>query len=119
MSNTLPNDPLNPTRSTYDPNTREEVNREQVAPVKSRSGGTGALIAAVVLVLAVIGFALYSGSDDATAPEATTPPAASQMEQAPATPAEPAAPAAPATPDTGGATNDSAPAPAPAPAPAQ
>lgn len=112
----------NPANSKPDPRI---VNR-----VESRSGGSGMLIAGVVLVLAVIAYFVFApGNETTVAPPtepAATQPATPPAAEAPVTPAPdamaPAAPADPATPapDSMAPAEPAAPAPAtPAPAPAQ
>ncbi|SFT39088.1 hypothetical protein [Mesorhizobium sp. YR577] len=93
--------------------------------VQSRSGGSGILIAAIVLVLAVIAYFIFVPTTPNSPVEQATPPAATETAPATPVPATPApdatAPAAPATPATPApdATAPAAPAPAePAPAPA-
>lgn len=110
MANTPnPNDPFNPVPPT---GTDPRVDRTTV--VQSRSGGSGWLIALVVVILAVVAYYVFGRSGEAPAP--AEPPAASTPAPAPA-PAEPMKPAEPAP-----APAEPAPAPAPAepaPAPAQ
>lgn len=103
----LTGEPRYTAANTGDP--RTTINR-----VESRSGGSGVLIAAVVLVLALIAYFVFApGSDQAVAP---TDPAVT-TEPAPADPAAPApdatAPADPAAP----APDSTAPADPAAPAP--
>lgn len=128
----LSSDPrLNPANS-QDPRVVDNRN-----VVESRGAGSGVLIAAVVLVLAIIAYFVFApGTDTAVTPTddtATTEPATPAPDAtAPATPAPdatapapdataPAAPADPATPAPDAtAPAEPAPAPAePAPAPAQ
>ena len=97
------------------------ANAQMVNRFESRTGGTGILIAAVLLVLALVAyFAFATGDDTAVAPG---DPAVTEQ-PADATPAPDAtAPADPAPADTAPAPDATAPAPttdpAPAPAPAQ
>jgi hypothetical protein len=117
----LSSDPrLNPANS-QDPRVVDNRN-----VVQSRGAGSGVLIAAVVLVLAVIAYFVFApGTDTAVTPTGdavTTEPATPAPDAtAPATPAPDAtAPATPAPDATAPAEPAPAPAePAPAPAPAQ
>jgi hypothetical protein len=125
-------DPLNPAplsaADPYNPDPRNPANSQEpriVNRVETRSGGSGVLIAAVVLVLAVIAYFVFAPASNETVvpadPAVTTEPATpapAPDATAPAAPdaTAPAAPADPATP----APDATAPAPAaPAPAPAQ
>jgi hypothetical protein len=123
-------DPADPvSRAGVDPlvDPRVAPANSQIPPsertvVKQRSGGSGVLIAAVVLVLAVIAYFIFAPGAEAPAP-ATDQPATTSEPAAPAPEATPApdatAPAAPAdtAPPAPDATAPAAPAEPAAPAP--
>ena len=109
---------------TYDPNLQQrpmesDPNNPRSTIAKS-GGGTGFLVAGIIIAALVIGgYFFFNRSDVGMSPTAPTPPAATETTPAPATPEPPAATApqptapAPAEPAPAPAT------PAPAPAPAQ
>jgi hypothetical protein len=103
-------DPIDPAPRSVDPLSPDPrltpANSEQpqtFTRVEQRSGGTGVLIAAVVLVLALIAYFAFAPATDDTAvvpadPAVTEQPAAPAPDAtAPAAPADPAAPAPDAT----------------------
>ncbi|WP_271897668.1 hypothetical protein [Candidatus Phyllobacterium onerii] len=112
---------------TYDPNLQQrpvttdplDPTRPNSTVVTNKSGGSGFLIAGIIIAALVIGgYYFLNRSDVGMSPTAPTPPAATDTTTpAPATPEPPAATAptapAPAEPAPAPAT------PAPAPAPAQ
>lgn len=149
MANRTPDrrpDPLDPEARTTDPLAPDPrlspANVQTVNRVESRTAGTGILIAAVVLVLALIAYFAFAPGDDADvapeapvteqpadtapAPDATAPAAPADTAPAPdaTAPAAPSDTTAPAPSDTtapapeSSAPAETAPAPAPEPAPA-
>jgi len=118
-------DPMNPVPPADHLNPATERRVDNSTVVQSRTGGSGILIAAIVLVLAVIAYFIFVPSTPNSPVEPASPPAATESAPATPAPATPApdatAPAAPATPTTPApeSTAPAAPAPAePAPAPA-
>jgi hypothetical protein len=130
-------DPTDPDRPPTDPLAPDPrlspANSQTVNRFESRTGGTGILIAAVVVVLALIAYFAFAPGDDTTvapdgsavtetapAPDATAPAAPSDTAPAPdaTAPAAPSDSTAPAPSDSTAPAPDST-APAPAPAPAQ
>lgn len=121
-------DPLNPDpRGNPPPHPASDPTRAGVDParvdnrtiVQSRSSGTGVMIAAVVIILAIIAYFVFGNSGPTPGPDAPPPPAATEpapTAPAPATPTPPAAEPAPAP--TQPAPAEPAPAPEPGPAPA-
>ena len=69
-----PTDPLNPVPHSgadpFNPDPRNPANSQEphiINRVESRSGGSGVLIAAVVLVLAVIAYFVFAPADETVA----------------------------------------------------
>lgn len=128
-------DPLNPRPTTADPRyTAANAAPGVVNRVETRSAGSGVMIAAVVLVLAIIAYFVFAPGSETPAPtdpavtsepaapatDTATPPAATAPAPAESTaPAAPADPVAPAPTDTAPAEPAPAAPAAPAPAPAQ
>lgn len=103
-----------PTRPDYDPAAR--VDNRTV--VQSRGSGTSVMIAAVVIILAIVAYFMFSGGDQVATPDAPSAPTATEPATPAPAPAEPT-PTEPATPPATEPPADAAPAPAPAePAPA-
>ena len=112
---------------TYDPNLQRPVTTDPLDParpnstvVTNKSGGSGFLIAGIIIAALVIGgYYFLNRSDVGMSPTAPTPPAATDTTTPAPAPATPEPPAATAPAPTAPAPAEPAPAPARGPAPAR